>query len=1130
MVSSMATTNKDLVDNAMDILRSGLAPFVSREFMSRYEERSEYKIHEILGAPARDANEINDMSVHSLLKIMWGSWNDTYRNILGHAERSLVSELLEMCDNYDHQTAFSSDDTYRVLDSAHRLLLAISAPAGKIEEMKMGLLRKRYDEYARTQRRKTASTTVAFQTTGSLLPWREVISPHNDVASGMYQQAEFAADLWQVHLGEGSAEYNIPSEFFRRTYLTDSLKDLLTGAIRRLAGTGKDGDPVVQVQTNFGGGKTHSMLALYHLFSGAPVSEMPGMDAVVKDGAASYSANRVVLVGHRISPGSPDIKPDGTKVHTLWGEIAWQLGHESGGITEARRAFEQVREDDENATNPGDTLRKLLNKYGPSLILIDEWVAYARQLHDASDLPAGSFETQFTFAQALSESAKLAKNCLLVISLPASDTAESPHAQADDIEVGGAMGREALSRLRNVIGRVESSWRPANAEESFEIVRRRLFQPISDSASFAARDNVAKAFHDMYGENKQAFPVECSEPDYKKRIISAYPIHPEVFERLYTDWSTLRKFQRTRGVLRLMAAVIHSLWEKGDRSPLIMPAHVHLEDSRVQTELTHYLSENWMPVIERDIDGVNALPQKLDGEIPNLGKYSACRRVARAIYLGSAPIPAAANRGVEDRRIKLGCVLPGEPPAVFGDAVRRLANTATFLYQDGARYWYSTQPTVTKLAEGRSAEYLQKTEEIAREIRLRLQENLKDKGEFDRIHVFPSSGQDVQDAKNAGLVVLEPYCTYEKGSNNRAIEAASQILELHGTSVRLYKNTLAFLAADGTRLQDLEGGVGMYLAWQSILDDEERLDLPPHQVKQARSHLNDANGTVTERIRETYRWLLVPIQDTPSSDMEWRRIQLSGNDRIASLASKKMISDALLATSLAGNSLRMEIDRIPLWRGDHAAIRQLVDDFARYSYLPMLKNPSVLLGAIHKGLSMMTWETDSFAYAESYDDAAKRYRGLRAESQGILDESDTGFLVRPDIARRQIDAEISSHGDSGTADENDTDDANNHRNSEEETATGTGEPRGAANEPTEHENMPKRYHGSVMLNEIRMGRDASQIADEVISHLSGLLGADVKLTLSIDAKIPGGVPKNVVRTIIENSRTLNFEDAGFENE
>ena len=217
-------------------------------------------------------------------------------------------------------------------------------------------------------------------------------------------------------------------------------------------------------------------------------------------------ARRVVIVGNKISPGNPVKKTDGTVVRTLWGELAWQLGFAAGGIKEAKKAFKRVQADDEKATSPGDVLRELFKEYGPCLVLIDEWVAYARQLHDQSDLPAGSFETQFTFAQALTESAKLANNCLLVISLPASDTSGSPHTQADDVEVGGQRGREALDRLRNVIGRVESSWRPASAEEGFEIVRRRLFEPLADPAQFKDRDVVARTFAELYRTQHQEFP------------------------------------------------------------------------------------------------------------------------------------------------------------------------------------------------------------------------------------------------------------------------------------------------------------------------------------------------------------------------------------------------------------------------------------------------------------------------------------------------------------------------------------------------------------------------------------------------------------------------------------------------
>jgi len=258
-----------------------------------------------------------------LLRLMWEAWNDVFRRTLGPADRSLLSELREHRNKWAHQQAFSSDDAYRALDSAGRLLTAVSAPqAAEIDKMKMELLRLRFDEQVRSEQRKSSGSAVESSANATLKPWREVATPHRDVASGHYQQAEFAADLWQVHLGEGTDEYRNPVEFFRRTYLTDSLRRLLVNAVQRLIGAG--GDPVVQLQTNFGGGKTHAMLALYHLFSGTRLAELAGIDAVMKQAEASSlpSARRIVLVGNRISPGNPVTKPDGTVVRTLWGELA----------------------------------------------------------------------------------------------------------------------------------------------------------------------------------------------------------------------------------------------------------------------------------------------------------------------------------------------------------------------------------------------------------------------------------------------------------------------------------------------------------------------------------------------------------------------------------------------------------------------------------------------------------------------------------------------------------------------------------------------------------------------------------------------------------------------------------------
>lgn len=1106
----MAITNHERVGKAMELLKQGLGPYVDREFRSVFGSRSANELTRFLGEDRINAKRpVAEWDVAALLKLMWESWRDVFGKTLGRFDRSLVQELRDWRNDWAHQKLFSGEDTDRALDSISRLLTSVSAPqATEVDRIKHELRRLITDEQVRTEKRKAAGTAIESAASSGLKPWRDVVTPHKDVASGKYQQAEFAADLWQVYMDEGAAEeYRNPVEFFRRTFLTDSLKRLLVGAVERVTGAG--GDPVVQLQTNFGGGKTHSMLALYHLFAGKRPGELPGVESILKDANVTSlpAVKRVVLVGNKISPGNPVTKDDGTVVRTLWGELAWQLG--------GKKAFSRVAADDEKATSPGDALRELFNEYGPCLILIDEWVAYARQLHDQNDLPGGTFETQFTFAQALTESAKAAKKCLLVISLPASDTQGSPHAQADDVEVGGQRGREALDRLRNVVGRLESSWRPASAEEGFEIVRRRLFEPLAGPDQFRDRDTVARGFADFYRAHKQEFPLDCSKPDYEKRLKDAYPIHPEVFDRLYEDWSTLVKFQRTRGVLRLMAAVIHSLWAKEDRNPLILPANVSIDDPRVQFELTRYLSDNWVPVIEKDVDGPNSLPLRLDGELASsLGRYAACRRVARTIYMGSAPTTAAAHRGLEDRQIKLGCLMPGEPPPTFGDALRRLAAAATYLYQDGPRYWYSTQPTVSKLAEDRAELLKRDPDKVNDEIQRRAKKDLLARGDFMRIHPMPASGQDVPDDLDARLVVLSVDHAYTKDPGNPAEVAARAIWESRGSSPRLFRNSLVFLAPDKTRLQDLDDAARRYLAWRGILDEAKELNLDNQQLTQATNRLEAADQTVDARIPETYQWLLVPVQGSADKPIEWQATRLQGSDALAKRASAKLIKEELLYPSLAGSRLKMELDRVPLWRGDSVPVRQLVEDFGRYVYLPRLKDSSVLFEAIRDGVGRLTWETDTFAIADSYDETAGRYRGLRGGEQVAVGAGSSELLVKSDVAARQIDAETKPKYPEGPA-------------------KPSGQANGKHGETEAEQPKPRvyrRFHGSVHLDPNRLGRDAGRIAEEIVQHLSTLQGADMTLSLELQATLPKGVSDATVRTVSENCRTLKFDDFGFEEE
>ena len=1112
----VAITNAERVGKALDLLRDGLRPYVERELRARYPGTWATEVKICLNDTRLGAGTTNGtmQDPAALLVVMDRKWGEVFRETLGKAERSLVNEIIDIRNRWAHKEAFSGDDADRALDSVGRLLTAVSATeADEVNKMKLELRRTIFDEQMRREKRKGATSAIETAASTNIKPWREVITPHKDVASGNYQQAEFAADLWQVRVGEAAPEYQSPVEFFRRTYLTESLKQLLGNAIKRLSGSG--GDPVVQLQTNFGGGKTHSMLALYHLFSGEKAGDLLGIDTVMEHAGIAtipHDVKRVVIVGNKISPGNPSVKADGTIVRTLWGELAWQLG--------GKNAYERIEADDERATSPGDILRSLFNDYGPCLILIDEWVAYARQLHDDTELPGGNFETQFTFAQTLTESAKAAKQCLLVISLPASDAAASPHTQADDEEVGGVRGRAALGRLQNAIGRVEAAWAPASSEEGFEIVRRRLFEPLVTKEQFVARDIVAREFGDMYRAQQQEFPPECGGADYEKRTKAAYPIHPEIFERLYTDWSTLIRFQRTRGVLRLMAAVIHSLWINNDRNPLILPATIPIDDARVRDELTRYLPDTWKPIIEKDVDGPNALPLLIDSELPNLGKYAACRRVARTIYLGSAPTSDAAHRGLEDRRVRLGCVMPGESPAVFGDALRRLSSSATYLYQDGPRYWYSTQPTVTKVADDRAEQLKRDPDKAVAELKRRLDMDLREKGAFQRVHALPTSGADVRDDMSAALVVLGPEYPYTKDSGNKAEAAAKAILESRGGGPRLFANSLVFLAVDEARLQDLDEAIRRFLAWDSVVADTRSLNLDHQQHTQAENQRKSADGAVASRIPEAYQWLLVPVQQTPKSSVELQGLRLTSQGALAARTSDRLRKEEMLVASFAGTRLRMELDKIPLWRGDYVEIAQLIEDFARYIYLPRLTMPpQVISEAVRDGLALLLWNHESFAYADSYDDEAKRFRGLRAgPSETATVNCSTGLIVKPEAADRQRAAEPpatpAGTGSGPTA-------------GVTPPTPGTGGSFGGNGESLPRQ-LPTRFHGSVQLDATRVGRDASRIAEEVITHLAGLVGAQVTVTLDIQATISDGVPDNVVRVVTENGRALKFQSQGFE--
>ena len=418
-----------------------------------------------------------------------------------------------------------------------------------------------------------------------------------------------------------------------------------------------------------------------------------------------------------------------------------------------------------------------------ALVLVDELVAYAKKLYGAEKLPAGSFDNFITFIQELTEAARASKRSLVVASIPESDR-----------EIGGESGQRALEAIEHTFGRMESIWKPVSANEGFEVVRRRLFLDCKDPA---ARDAVCNTFSKMYAENSADFPVDARELEYRDRMVSCYPIHPEVFDRLYEDWATLETFQRTRGVLRLMAAVIHELWMAHDESPMIMPGSLPLDVPNVRDELTRYLDENWNGVVDSEIDGKNSVPYKNDQSNSRYGRVLASRRVSRTIMLGSAPdVGGQSARGIEKTHIRLGTVQPGENIAVFNDALSALQTSSSFLYSDGSnnRFWYDTRPTLRKVMEDRAQQL--SDSDVTYEIEQRLK-TLRKAAPFAGLHVCPASTLDVPDEMALRLVVLSPGAPHRSGAkDSAALKLADDILSTRGTAQRRYKNMLAFVACD----------------------------------------------------------------------------------------------------------------------------------------------------------------------------------------------------------------------------------------------------------------------------------------------------------------------------------------------
>lgn len=1091
----MAKSTRQHVFEGMELLPEALIPFVEKRLESSLQGHWQLQVVEKLPGLRPDGNGTIVWDQSALLNAMDRFWMDAFKTVLGRAERSIVNELVEVRNKLSHNGTFSYDDAERALDSMRRLMEAISAgeTAAQLGKMRDTILRTKFSELQRNEeRRKTARLDISVETVGGLVPWRDVVEPHQDVATGEFQQAEFAADLAKAHNGSAPSEYRNPQEFFARTYLTDGLSTLLVGAAKRLCGAG--GDPVVELQTNFGGGKTHSMLALYHMVGGTPAEDLSGLDQLMAKASLEIpeKVNRAVLVGTSRGPQDVIALEGGRKIRTTWGELAWQLGGADG--------FDMLAENDERGIAPGSNLLEaLFKRYAPALILIDEWVAYLRQIYKVEGLPSGSFDANLSFVQALTEAVKASPGVLLVASLPASQ-----------IEVGGEGGQEALSRLKQTFSRVESSWRPASQEESYEIVRRRLFKEIPGD-KFHHRDNTLKQFAKLYRDNANDFPNGCSDEDYRRKLEKAYPIHPELFDQLYTSWGSLEKFQRTRGVLRLMAQVIHELWMGNDPSVMIMPGSVAISSARVEPELLHYLDGSWQSIIAGDVDGVTSTPYKIDQTAPNLNRYSATRRVARAVFMGTAPTHGQENKGLDDKQINLGVVQPGEKPAIFGDALRRLANQAKFMHSDLGRHWYSMSASLNRLAADRAAQFEEAL--VLHEIDKALSgyiNSIADRGHFDTVQVAPGSSADVPDEPGGVRAVVLGIAHPHMGRDgSEALTEAKDILMQRGSTPRVYRNMLVFLAAEQRQLDNLKSAQRAALAWAEIVKETKRLNLTQSDSALAEAKAKEATETLKTRLKEAWCYLVYPVQESAQSDVEWMSAKVPAQDGLLARASKKLVSDQGIWPELGPDNLNRQLEKY-IWNGkSHLHLKDIWEYLNRYTYLPRVKNRSVLSMSVQAAVSGML--PGPFAYAERWDEAAGHYVGLaisKAPTAQVVIDADS-VIVKSDVAQeawKKHEEKPASPSDGSPT----------------TTPTQPDDPTTPAAKPEDAK--PTRFSGTVFLSTDRPAAQMRQVIEGIIEQLTNEASADVTLRLEIEADLPNGIDKAKVRTLLENAATLGFDE------
>nr|CBH38392.1 conserved hypothetical protein [uncultured archaeon] len=602
-----------------------------------------------------------------------------------------------------------------------------------------------------------------------MVTWYDIVEPHQDIKDGNFDEAVFAADLGNVALGNAPVDYNEPAQFFKKTYFTDGITNLLYMAHSKLET--EKGSSVVEIKTPFGGGKTHALISIYHyLKNGAKVqSQLP-------EGLPPITAEVAVIVGTHLNPLEGNSR-NGLTVQTLWGEIAYQLAGEAG-----YKAFEQ---NDTDRVAPGkEKLRAFLESCEPFILLFDEVLEYITKARGVEYHGTNLGSQTFAFLQELSETVSSLRRGMLIVTLPSSYLEDYTERK-----------EESLAKLEKTFGRIESIEETVKGEEIYSIIQRRLFANIKDPEM---RDSIIMNYFELYQKDKDELPAKARDLDYKRKMELAYPFHPEVIDILYEKWGTYASFQRTRGVLRLLANVIEDLYNKEKHIDMILPSDIGLESASVRHEFLHHIGSEYESIIGSDISGHEAKSISLDKE--NKGWKHLAERIATTIFFYSFSGDKSEN-GATLEYIKFATLHADTIPSMVTEVLQRLDTSLWYLNEKGGMYRFSKIPNLNRMILDKKELYnIMYREEMRKVLD-------KEVGTAFSSVLWPEKSEDIADNKELKLVIMRP---------NENDDTPGEWLEKRGNTFRTYKNTIIFAKADPGGFGAFKDELKTYLALKEI--------------------------------------------------------------------------------------------------------------------------------------------------------------------------------------------------------------------------------------------------------------------------------------------------------------------------